>query len=558
MSYSIIIFLFINSLKIYLIENFILSSLFLVPLNNIILYKFIFIFTLNLIIILVILRLKSRIILSLFYLLQTIYLLTHLVYSLHLNSLFHVQQFIYQFPEGYEIVRNFAIPWNINYLIIFLDMPIIIFIIIDFSKVLNFTIANKKIISIARVIFWVAVIFFVPLIYKTNIIKLYLEERPKAEIEIVRNYGLAANDFLDLLFYQFEKNLVKEFNYGKESNYKSNAMQLRNIICIQVESLDSNIVNFKYKGRYIMPFLHKLSAECIYYPYMLAYHYGGGATSDAEFVIINSAIPLENFPTMKLDSYDYPNSIIKRLLLYDYDTKVFHNNVGSYFNRDAAYAKMGFQEFYDLEKMGLKEYGWGAKDEDVMEYIKNKSREQKSPFFYFIITMSSHEPYHSVKNYYRDEFYNDIKIKIVKDYFNSMSYVDKILEDFVSFIKNNTNNTYIFIWGDHTPIGVGSSLFKKSTVEHLELVPLFIVTPDNIQYIENNRIASMLDLASTLLYASGVSFMIKTDGVNLLDFPINEDYIPHRYGQILNRRELFIKLRNTLTTKLSTREDRLR
>ena len=152
--------------------------------------------------------------------------------------------------------------------------------------------------------------------------------------------------------------------------------------------------------------------------------------------------------------------------------------------------------------------------------------------------MSSHEPFNYARAYYANKDYEDIKEEIVRNYFNSMSYVDSVLKDIVLFLKDNADNTYIIIYGDHhCSLIKDSAIFKKTT--YANMVPLFIVTPDNKHYVENSKIASMLDLAPTILYASGVDFEIMTKGVNLLDYPISETSFFFRNNRTYDRRYLF-------------------
>lgn len=480
---------------------------------------------------------QTRFFLVLFYLLQAVYLFIHFGYFLYFKDIFHSRQILLQFFEGLTIINVLAVPKDLRYLIVLLDLPILLFFLIGFSKFSEFINARYRIINWRRVFFFIAVIFSLPFFSKGIIVPTYAGYQSQEEFAIVERYGLFVNDVLSLLAHKDEKELIKDFNYGQTLAFNNTATAgLKNIICIQVESLDANIIGFNYQGQYVTPFLHQLSSRYIYYPYMLSYAYGAGHSSDVEFAIINGAIPLHYFPSLKLKNYGYPNSFIRRLSRAGFQALAFHNNLGSFFNREEAYLKFGFEKFYDLEKMKLKEYGWGAKDEDVMEYIKNKLKEQKSPFFYYIITMSSHEPFELARQYYENKHYDNIKEILLRNYFNSMSYVDKVLEDFVYFIRNNIGNTYIFIWGDHSPAIQDTPLFRKPVRNR---VPLFIITPDNQRYVENRKAVSLLDLAPTILYASGASFEIMSRGVNLLDFPISDNSIAIRDQLTYDRRLLF-------------------
>ena len=171
--------------------------------------------------------------------------------------------------------------------------------------------------------------------------------------------------------------------------------------------------------------------------------------------------------------------------------------------------------------MHLFNKGWGASDEDVLNYAKNKLSKTSEPFLAYIITMTSHASFTNASHYYNNPAYSNIDDELVKNYFNSVSYVDVTLKNFISDIRKTMPNTYIFIWGDHTP-AIERPLYSQASLsfdgKYFEFVPLFILTPDSKVYQENEKVASFLDIAPTILNASGANYTIFSDGDNLLDF----------------------------------------
>ncbi len=443
--------------------------------------------------------------------LQGVYLFTHLAYFLYFKELFHINQFVFQFFEGLELLKQLIIQKNFKYFIILLDFPLFIFIIFYFSKF--YQRINLKIIT-----FFICIIFLVSFRFNKP-----ADDYIKTQGYVIGKYGLFANDVLYIMLSKKADFSIKYLSRYNKIIFRNNKQTAyKNIICIQVESLDANIVNYTYKGKYVVPFLHELTLRSIYYPYVLTYHFAG-CTADTEFAVINSITPPEDIPFFALNKYEYPNSIVKRLMKSGFETVAFHNNKGQYFNRDKTFLKMGFNEFYDIKKMNLKEYGWGAKDEDVINFLEDKLKQQKPPFFYYVITMSSHPDYRNVRAYYNNDDYSDINAaEELRNYFNSMSYVDMVLKKIVSFVKDNAPDTYIFIFGDHRVFlyTKNYSFFKfKPAIFYYDAhsgeggVPLFIITPDNQEYIENKAIASLLDIGPTILYASGINFEIMTGGL---------------------------------------------
>ena len=181
---------------------------------------------------------------------------------------------------------------------------------------------------------------------------------------------------------------------------------------------------------------------------------------------------------------------------------------------------MGFQEFDDMTKMNLKDVGWGAPDNKVFDYALQRMKTVKSPFFTYIITMTSHGPFTNASNYYHNSDYDDISDVTVRNYFNSMSYVDKSIKDFVAALQSQNKDTNILIWGDHTPNVNNETLFKQASFtyenKYFEFTPLFILTQDKKVYKETKKVASFLDISPTILETSGISFDVKSNGLNLL------------------------------------------
>jgi phosphoglycerol transferase MdoB-like AlkP superfamily enzyme len=154
--------------------------------------------------------------------------------------------------------------------------------------------------------------------------------------------------------------------------------------------------------------------------------------------------------------------------------------------------------------MNMKNVGWGAPDADVFDFVLENSRTVSGPFLSYVITMTSHGPFTNASNYYNNATFDDIQDKKVRDYFNSMSYVDASIKSFVQSIKKEYDNAYVFIFGDHTP-KIESDYFIQADVmiedKLHEFVPLFIITPDNKVHNEQKIAASFLDIAPTVLYA---------------------------------------------------------
>ncbi|MDP4181540.1 MAG: LTA synthase family protein [Bacillota bacterium] len=513
----ITLFIILNTVKISVFNYIISNNKSLTAIE----YKIMYTFFVMTIFFALILLAKSRILFLSVYILQTLYIIINISYYLYFHSYLHILQFLVLFNEGFAAARQNSAPISVEMLVALIDLPGFILIYRNFNKIVYLRPDRRllRIITLLIPIFFLGAFEIKNYNSDLSIIQL-INNRYNGENPIVERYGTVVNNVVGIYLNRNEKAITSRFVYGKTQSGKEVNKEKPNFLFIQVESMDSNVISKRNKGEYLVPFLHNLSQNCVFYPYVLSEHMGGG-TSDIEFSVINSIEPLEGYSAQKLSSYNYPNSFIKIMKKSTYSAYAFHGNKGDFFNRNVSFPKMGFNKFIDMDAMGLKDVGWGAPDKDVFNFAYDYLSKIKPPFISYIITMTSHGPFTNAGYYYNNTLFNDVKNTNIKNYLNSMSYVDKCLQEFVKKVRENFKNTYIIIYGDHTP-DIKSDEYMQASFDfenkYFEFVPLFIITPDDKKYFENKKVASMLDLSPTALMASGVSFKVKSAGANLLDF----------------------------------------
>lgn len=492
---------------------------------------------------LILVRVRSRLVLIGIYLLQTVYIVVNLSYYAYFHSYLHITDILMLFNEGITAAIHAAAPQKPYFLLVFIDLPVFIYIMRFYGEIraLHARLSFFKTAAVTVCIFALISLEINNYIEKHSIF-IYANDNHQGESPVVERYGTLAVNLINLLSEKSEKDLLSSFSYGRKIALNGEKELPPNIVMIQIEAMDSNIVNMRHGNIYVMPFLHLLSEKCVYYPYMLSYHMGGG-TSDAEFSVINSVQPLDDYPAVKISNYDYPNSFVKSLSGNGYASAGFHGNVGNYYNRDVAFPRMGFNFFYDLYKMNLSEVGWGAPDDKVFGYAARIMGQLKKPFLTYIISMTSHGPFTNASYYYKNTLFHNIKSTTVRNYFNSMSYVDSVLKEFIERVLREHENTYIFIWGDHGP-NINTDEYRQASFtagdDHLEFVPLLIITPDNKIFKENSCAVSFLDILPTVMNASGKVSELRSDGIDLLGLSLNICGIPYK-EKILDRKKLYIK-----------------
>ena len=483
-----------------------------------------------------------------FYCVQLVYLAVNLIYFNYFKSYLYFGCITSLFSEGFFLFKNFSLPlWqNNNLCILLIDLPFLAVILFFFERLKGTAIIINRRLIVSSGFVFIFLIFSI--VYMLNKMPFsYRNNHFTGDMSMVRCYGVLTLTIVDFISTDMDTN-KKEIVLSTNKISGKPLPQKFNIILIQLESVDSNILNYKYNGKYIMPFLNSLTRKSIYYPYVLSYHMGGG-TSDSEYAIINSVEPLMRFPAIKIKDYGYPNSMVKLFFKAGYETIAFHGNTGSFFNRNRAFLDMGYLSFFDINNMKLNsDDHWGANDESVFNYVVEYSKKSRRPFFYHIITVSSHEPFKGISAYYVNAEYDTVKENAVKNYYNSMSYVDKSIEKIWPSISN-LKNTYIFIYGDHCPGITRSKIFVQSSFTsdgiYFEFVPLLIITPDSKIRRENKIVSSLLDFAPTILAASGIEYELYSDGRNLLESQLKNDKINFK-GKRYEREFLFNSVSQTV------------
>ena len=263
----------------------------------------------------------------------------------------------------------------------------------------------------------------------------------------------------------------------KEKNEYTDIFKGKNVLFIHAESIQNFLVDLKVNGNEVTPNLNKMAQEGMYfskfYPQISV-----GTSSDTEFTLLTGLMPSSS-GTVFVNYYDrtykgMPNYFNKM----GYYTFSAHANNADYWNRKTMHMNLGYKDFYAKEVLEVPEdvndpeyIGLGLSDKSffrqitpILEDIKNN----KSPFFGTIITLSNHSPFNDVEKYgefdlgldYEIEDENGEKVKerarylegtSMGNYILSAHYADQALGEFLDTIRNSDigENTIVILYGDH-------------------------------------------------------------------------------------------------------------
>ena len=317
------------------------------------------------------------------------------------------------------------------------------------------------------------------------------------------------------IFTQKDIEELKERNRLKQGKYTGLGHN-KNLIVIQVEALQGFVIDHYYNGQEITPNLNKLIKEqgSLYFD-----HYyqliGRGNTSDAEFVSNNSLYPSMDEPTYT----QYADNTFYGLpwILRDngYTAWAFHGYEKDFWNRNNAYPNQGFERFISEEDYDLNEtIGLGITDEEFFKQSMAYLKEMESPFYSFIITLTSHNPFNMPKEYEVLKIEEKHKDTLLGNYLQAIHYADKALGEFIENLKKEGlyDNSVIAIYGDHFGITSADKKIQKIMADYLGYeydlddmmkIPLIIHIPGEDFNETISKVGSQIDFAPTILNIMG-------------------------------------------------------
>lgn len=250
------------------------------------------------------------------------------------------------------------------------------------------------------------------------------------------------------------KNWLAQNKEKLPANEYKGIFEGQNLIMIQVESLETSVINQKINGQEITPNLNKLLANSFYFSNFYEQVYNG-SSSDADLLANTSVYPVRTGATF----FRFPNNTynsLPRILGEDgYNTLAIHPDKGSYWNWMPALTAIGFEKTMDESRFNTEEkIGLGLSDGSYFRQIAPIIAEQKQPFYDFMVTLTSHNPFDLPEQYRSLILSEDMNKTKLGGYFQSIRYTDEQIGKFLETLDKNgvLENTVVVIYGDHTGV----------------------------------------------------------------------------------------------------------
>lgn len=303
--------------------------------------------------------------------------------------------------------------------------------------------------------------------------------------------------------------------------------QGKNLIVIQVEALQQFVIGKSVNGQEITPNLNKWLNKSMYFDNYF-YQVAAGNTSDAEFLSLNSLYPADTGAAYLTYSGDTFASLPIKMKEKGYYTAALHGYREGFWNRNVMYKAEGFDNFYGEHSFTQDEtVGLGLSDKSFLTQTADKLKTFKSPYFSFIITLSSHYPYDDQKGYGSFDV-GDYKGTFLGNYLNGIHYADAQLGMFLEELQRNgtLDNSVVALYGDHyaIPKNNADELYKFLGISNasdldyalLQKVPMAIHFPKDQYKGVNHTYGGQIDLYPTIcnLFNINNKYMLGKDLLN--------------------------------------------
>ena len=315
-------------------------------------------------------------------------------------------------------------------------------------------------------------------------------------------------------------NIEKLFSI-KNENFPNNeyfgAAKNKNVIYIQVESLESFVIGKTIDNLEITPVMNNLLNNSLYFPNIFE-QVNEGTSSDADFMSNTSLLPVRRGCTF----FRYPNnnynSLPKILNNHGYITSSIHPDKGSFWNYENALSGgIGFNNFTDYYSFKHdEEIGMGISDRSYFEQVVPMLKNLNEPFYAMTVTLTNHGPFNLPDEYRCLNLDPELNENNLGGYFESVHYTDAQIGYFINLLDEQQllDNTIIVITGDHAGVHkyYNDDIEKLSSKKDWYLdngnhtVPIIIYDPSSSvkPQIFDELIGGQIDLMPTLLYLLGI------------------------------------------------------
>lgn len=228
----------------------------------------------------------------------------------------------------------------------------------------------------------------------------------------------------------------------------------RNLIVVQLESLQAFPLQLKVAGQEVMPFMHKLREVCLWGG--LQDQTGQGRSSDGEFIYNNSLLPPGERPLVFAHPGNRYFGLPALLEQAGFYTLYAVPYSGLFWNCKSMSERYGFRHHLlqqDFEPAEAGEtMGWGLKDGAILKRLIPRFQALPQPFYAYVVTVMSHHPYAEVEPGKEPlRLPSRLNGTILRDYLNCCRIRDNEVQKIVRDLKKSGlwDSSVVVFMGDH-------------------------------------------------------------------------------------------------------------
>lgn len=327
----------------------------------------------------------------------------------------------------------------------------------------------------------------------------------------------------------------------------------KNLIVIQVESLQDFVVDYEIAGQSVMPHLRAWTSEGLRFTDVTD-QTNQGRTSDAEFTTMASLLPLDHGAV----AFRYPRGryvgLPEVLTEHGYSTLSAVAFDAGFWNRRVMHPAYGFeQSLFEPDFTLTEQIGWGLNDRDFLQQMVPRLERLSRPFGAWLITLSLHHPFDDFPDRHKVLRIGQFEGTPFGNYLHTMRFFDTALADFESALARSglLDDTAVVVFGDHdagfardarlsAAIGIDADEVSWALNDR---IPWFVRLPHAAASGLRGRRempAGQTDMAPTLLALLGIDASpLPYVGRNLLGQP-GDSPVVRPYGDWIDRTHLLI------------------
>ena len=413
--------------------------------------------------------------------------------------------------------------------------------------------------ALISIVTCLAIIAAIPIQAKVFKINTHLTETEDAEQQsmYLSSLGYHIKDIYELIVEAFDNGIDDEeqqqidtyFTWKNEDipdNQYAAMFEGKNVLFLQIESLETFVINQEIDGQEITPNINKLTHSAFVFNHIYE-QVQGGNSSDADLMYTTSRLPVTKGSTFFRYSDVKLTSLPSMLIERGYDTIYTQAVNGSFWNYQESWENMiGVTNFIGAEKLDMSgdKIGFTVNDKDYLEQVFPYLEELEQPYYAHIVCNSSHMPFQIEDESIKElELSKELDDSYLGGYLQLCRYVDTQIGILLDKMEQAglLDNTVIVVIGDHTGI---HKYYEYSLEEWYDeypwveangyyTVPLIITCDSMGETVESDVLAGQIDVMPTLAYLMGIpddEYMDDVMGRNLLK--TNRSYAIYRDGTI--------------------------